>query len=155
MYMRWNYRVLFGYGVIKENGGGVGKIPWFLFCPFFKIFDKICASNLLCRWESSFLKNIQPKILRKSHVLQFFSKKIIFSNFHVYLQCIQISEGVLTLWRHSDVKWSSVVLILVSMDRGGPLVGVAGILYRKSREGVTTTPFLEDMLQKNTRGNEG
>ena len=52
--------------------------------------------------------------------LWFFSKKLLFANFHVYFQCIQISQGALTLWRHSDVIWSSMVLILVSMERGGP-----------------------------------
>ena len=42
----------------------------------------------------------------------FFSKNfIIFSNFHVYFQCIQIS---------CHMKFN--VLILVSMDRGGPLL---------------------------------
>ena len=43
-----------------------------------------------------FLK-IQPKILRKSHVSTIFSEKLIFANFHVYFQYIQISEGALTL----------------------------------------------------------
>ena len=37
----------------------------------------------------------------------FFSEKSIFANVHVYFQYIQISEGALTLWRHSDVIWSS------------------------------------------------
>ena len=47
----------------------------------------------------------------------FFSEKLIFANFHVYFQYIQICEGALTLWGHI---WSLMVLILVSMDREGP-----------------------------------
>ena len=50
-------------------------------------------------------------------------------NFDVYLKCIQISEGALTLWRHSDVIWSSMVLILISVDREGPYL-YTGSKYR-------------------------
>ena len=101
--------------------------------------------------------HIQPKILRKSHVSTIFSEKLIFVNFHVYFQSIQISDGALTLWRHSDVIWSSMVLILVSMNRGGPYlslvanIGGQGVPYRKSREGVGTTP-LRRTCYKNTSG---
>ena len=50
--------------------------------------------------------------------LRFFSEKSIFANFDAYFQYIQIYEDAMTLWRHSDVIWSSIVLMLVSMDRG-------------------------------------
>ena len=83
-----------------------------------------------------------PKIPRKSHVSStIFSEKPIFGSLHTYFQYIQICEGALTLWRHSDVIWSLMVLILVSiMDRGGPYTlvantGVSSIPYRKSRKG--------------------
>ena len=78
------------------------------------------------------------------------------SSFYDFFQSIQISEGELTLWRHSDVIWSSVVIILVSMNRGGPYQ-YTGSKYRscircsvyKSREGIVTTPSpSEDVLQK-------
>ena len=79
-----------------------------------------------------------------------FSKKLIFANFHVYFQCIPISEGALTLRRHSDVIWSSMLLILVSVDRGGPYLytgskykSISGVPYRKSREGVAIYPAVQ------------
>ena len=51
--------------------------------------------------------------------LRFFSEKSIFAHFHLNFQYIQICEGALTLWRHSDVIWNLMVLILVSLDREG------------------------------------
>ena len=63
---------------------------------------------------------ISQKSCENPMFLRFFSEKSIFANFHVYFQYIQICEGALYLRRHSDVTWSSMVLILVSMDRGGP-----------------------------------
>ena len=88
--------------------------------------------------------HIQPKSYENSMFLQFFSKKLIFGNIHVYFPWIQISESALTLWRHSDVIWSSMVLILVSMDAHTYTlvanIGVSGVLHRKSREGVARTP---------------
>ena len=65
-------------------------------------------------------------------ILRFVSEKLIFAHFHVYFQCIQISNGALTLWRDSNVIWSSVVLILVSMDRGGSYL-YTGSKYRGIR----------------------
>ena len=62
----------------------------------------------------------QPKILRKSDVSKMFSEKSIFANFHVHFQYIQICEGALILWRHSDDIWNLMVLILVWMDRASP-----------------------------------
>ena len=63
----------------------------------------------------------QPKILRKFYISTIlFSKKSIVANFHVYFQYVQFCEGALTLWRHCNFIWSSMVLILVSMDRRGP-----------------------------------
>ena len=61
--------------------------------------------------------------------LRFFNETLIFANFPVYFQCIQISEGALTSRRHSDVIWGSMALILVSMDRGGPHL-YSGSKYR-------------------------
>ena len=111
--------VVWVWGVIKENGrGGVGEIPWFLFCPFLKYLTRYVLQICYVDENHHFL-TYSPKILRRSHVSTIFSEKLIFANFHIYFQCTQISEGALTLWRHSDVIWSSMVLILVSIDRGG------------------------------------
>ena len=94
--------------------------------------------------------------------LQFFSEKSIFANFHVYIQHIQICEGALTLWRHSDIIWSSKVLILVSMDKRDPY------LYTGSKNKKEYQAFRienpgkrlqqlpsKDVLQKYLRRNEG
>ena len=69
--------------------------------------------------------------------LRYFSEKLIFANCHVgpIFSILQISEGVRILWRHSDVIWSSMVLILVSMDRGGPYLYI-GNKYRGIRRSV-------------------
>ena len=104
--------------------------------------------------------HIQPKILRKSHVCMIFYRKIDFANFHVYFQGIKISEGALTLWRHSDVIWSSMILILYQWIEEVHTytlvvkIGVSSVPYRKSREGVATTP-LRRTCYKNTSGGRG
>ena len=67
---------------------------------------------------------------------------------------IQISEGALTLWRYRDVLWSPMILILVSMDRGGIYL-YTGNKYRGIRllckenpgRGCNNLPS-EDVLQK-------
>ena len=87
--------------------------------------------------------HIQPKILWKSYVSTiFFSQKLFFANFHVYFQCIQISEDVLDLWRHSEVQrysfwyqWIEEVHTYTLLAN----IGVLGVLYRKSWEGFAIT----------------
>ena len=87
----------------------------------------------------------------------FLRENLIFANFYVYFQCIQVSEGALTLWSHSDVIWSSMVLILVSMDKGGPYL-YTGTKYSRIRRSVyniqgggCSNPPSEDVLQKYIR----
>ena len=79
-----------GGGVVKENGRGGWWNPMTFILSISEMFDKIYASNFLC---------IDEITLQKSHVSMIFSQNLIFANFHVYFQCIQISEGALTLWR--------------------------------------------------------
>ena len=130
-YMRWNLGVSFGYGgVIKENGRGGGWwIPWLLFYPFLKYLARYMLQTSYVVDNHHFLTYSAKNPAKIPCFYDFFIKKLIFANFHVYFQCIQISEGALTLWCHSDVIWSSVVLILVSMDRGGPYL-YTGSKYR-------------------------
>ena len=93
--------------------------PVILKLDYLEIFEVKCNANIVCRYESS-LSNIFSK---KSHenrmFLQFFYVKNnvcqYFTNDH-----FSIYEGVLTLWRHSDVKHKWLVLILVSMKRRCP-----------------------------------
>ena len=106
--------------------------------------------------------HIQPKILRKSHVSTIFlAKNWFFANFHVIFQRIQISEGMLTLWRHVtlyEVQWYLLWYQWIEEVHIYTLVaniGVSGVPYRKSREGLQH-PSLEDVLQKkNTSGGRG
>ena len=133
---------------------GVGEIPWLLFCPFLKYFTRYVLQIYYVDENHHFLTFSAKNPI----FLRFVSEKLIFANFHVHFQCIQISEGALTLWRHSDVIWSSMVLILVSMDRGGPYLytgskymGIAGIPYSKSREGVATIPLRRTCYKRYVR----
>ena len=69
-------------------------------------------------------------------------------------------------WGHADFmmsQWyhSSMVHFLVLMDRESPYLYTGskyrgiGSLYRKSREGVATTPRSEEVLQKIPQLDEG
>ena len=79
---------------------------------------------------------IQPKILRKSHVSKIFREKLIFADFHVYFQCIQIYEDALTFWRHSDqwylfwYQWIEEVHTYIYALVAN--IWVSGVLHRKS-----------------------
>ena len=144
--------VVWVWGIIKENGReerGVGEIPWLLFCPFLRYLTRYMLQTSRVDENHHFLTYSAKKSCENPMFLPFFGKKLMFVIFHIHFQSIQISEGTLTfsLWRHSDVIYSSMVLILLSMDRGGPYLytgikySVSGILYRKSREGVATIPL--------------
>ena len=111
MYMRWKLGVSFRYG-----GRGVGEFPWILFCPFLKYLRRYMLQTSYVDENHHFL-TYSAKTSPCFYFFRLFSETLIFANFYVYFQCIQISEGALTLWRHSDVIWSSMVLILKSMDR--------------------------------------
>ena len=106
--------------------------------------------------------HIQPKILQKSHVSTIFSKKLIFAHFHVYFQCIQISEGSLTLYEVTvtsyEVQWYSFWYLWIEKVHTYTLVaniGVSGILYRKSREGLQQPPSFGGCVTKLPQEDEG
>ena len=158
MYMRWNLGVSFGYGgSSKIIVGGLVKSHDFYFAHFINILQDICSKLTMYMRIIISLHN-QSKILRKSYALRFFSKKVMFANFRVYFQYIKICEGTLTLWRHSDIIWSSMVLILVSMDRGGPYLytgskysGIKRSVQKIQGGGCNNAPFGE-CVTKNTSG---
>ena len=80
--------------------GGLLKSHDSYFVYFFKYLTRYVLQTCYVDENHHFLihRPIQPKILQKSHdVSMFFREKLIFANFHVYFQCIQISEGALTL----------------------------------------------------------
>ena len=121
---------------------------------------------MLCRWawESSFPNIISQKSCENPIFLRLFSGKSILANFHVYFQYIQICEGALALWRHSDAIWRSMVLILVSMDRGGPYlygtlvanIGVSSVPYKKFQGGgCNKPPPFGGRVTENTAGGRG
>ena len=89
--------------------------------------------------------HIQPKILQKSHVSTSFSKKLILLIFTYTFNASKFLRA--SLWLHSDVIWSSMVLILLSIDREGPYL-YTGSKYRgirhieNSGRGLQQPPFL-------------
>ena len=108
-----------GMGSWKRMGGWWNNT--ILILPIsLNIWQAMCASNLLCRWESSFPNISSQRSCEIPCFYDFFSESLFFANFHVYFQCIEISDGALTLWRHSDVIWSSKALNLISIDWEGP-----------------------------------
>ena len=119
----------------------------FYFVHFFNIWQDICFKLPVYVDENHyFLTYSGKKSCANPMFLRFFGVKLIFANFHVYFQCIQISEGALTLWLHSDVIWRLIVLILVSMDRGGPY------LYTGSKYmGICTENLRRELQQPSLR----
>ena len=71
----------------------------------------------------------------------------IWSDIHSNFDHFSIFEGVLTLWRHSDVIHKWLVLILVSMERRCPYLYTCSkfrVIWPSVliiRRGVATTPF--------------
>ena len=158
MYMRWNLGCCLGMGVIKENGRGSGEIPLLLFCLFLKYLTRYMLQTS-CVDENHHFLTYSAKNPEK--ILCFYGKKLIFADFYVYFQCIQISEGALILCvtvTSYEVQWYWYSF----WYRGGPYLytgsnyrGIRCVLYRKSREGVATTPPSEDVLQKIPQEGEG
>ena len=83
--------------------------------------------------------HIQPKILQKSHVSTIFCEKLIFANFHVYFQCIQISE---VRWLYDvtvtsyEVQWYSLWYQWIEEVHTYTLVAnrVSGVLQKIPQE---------------------
>ena len=137
-----------GMGVIKENGReGLVKSHYFYFAHFLNIWQDMCFKTCYEDENHHFLSYSAKKSAKIPCFYDFFSEKKMFANFTYYFQCIQISKGALTLWRHSYIIWSSMVLILVSMERGTPY------LYTGSK--YTCIRRSEDVLQKIPQEDEG
>ena len=103
------YEVKF-WGVIWVGWRAASKImvgggwwnPIIFICPFHKYSTRHMLQTCVVGENYHCLHN-KTKFVRKSDVSKMFSEKSIFANFHVYFQYIQICEGALTLWYHSDV----------------------------------------------------
>ena len=113
--------------VLNSKGGG--EIPWFSFCPFLKIFDKIRASNLLCRWKSSFPYIFSQKSCKNLVFLRFLAKNWFLL---IFIYIFNASKFLRACWLYDITvgSWSSMVLILVSMDGGGPYPYTGGKGYQ-------------------------
>ena len=99
-------------------------------CAFIKLSAKSHSFNILCTMDGLSC----PTIDENHHFLtysakhsakipcfyDFLAKNWFLLIFTYIFQYIQISVSGLTLWRHSDVIWNSMVFIWVAMDRGGP-----------------------------------
>ena len=118
-----------GMGVIKENGGGgLVKSHDSYFVHFLKYLTRNVLQTCYVDENHHFLTYSAKNPAKIACFYDFFSEKLNFAHFHVYFECIQISEGALTLC-HSGVIWSSMVLMLVSVDRGSPYL-YTGSKYR-------------------------
>ena len=98
----WGYRMGRGESS-KLSVEGRGWNSMILILPIIKIFDKIYASNLECRFELAF-----------SYL---FCRNQFLPILCVYFQDGQNFEVALTLWRHSDVIRRLMELICLSMER--------------------------------------
>ena len=109
--------VSFGNGGSSKRmvEGGLVKSHRFLFFPFLKY---------LTRWryvlQTCYVDENHYFLTYSAKIPCFLAKNWFLLIFTYIFNASKISEGALTLWHHSDVIWSSMVLILVSIDRGGP-----------------------------------
>ena len=136
--------VFWVWGSSKRMVGGLVKSHDFYFAHY---FDKICASNLLCRWESSFSYIFSQKSCENPMFQQFLVEKW-FSIIFMYI--LDASKFPRARWLYDitvttyEVQWYSFWYQWKEEIHTYTLVaniGVSGVPYRKSREGVATTPL--------------
>ena len=148
MYVRWNLGVSFGYGVIKEKGrGGLVKSHgfvfffFFLFCPFRKYLTRYMLQTSFVDENHHFLTY---SVTRNSHVSTIFSENwflLIFTyifnasklpRVHWLYEITVTSYEV--QWYLFWYQWIEEVLTYTLVAN----IGVSGVSYRKSMEGVAT-----------------
>ena len=141
----WGCRL--GMGDVKDYSGGVVKSHNFHFVYFINILQDICF-NLLCRWESSIPHIISQTTGENPMFLWFFRKKIDFLLIFMYI--LNTFKSARESWLNDvmvtsyEVQWYSLWSQWIEEIHTYTLVaniGVSSILYRKSREGIATTPF--------------
>ena len=159
----YNYKVKFEgvvlvWGIVKDYGRGARGWwnPMIFILSISYIFYKIYAPNVLCRWESSFPYIISQKSCENSIFYDFLAKNQFLLIFMYIFNTSKLAR-VRWLWRHSDVIWRvqwysfwyQWIEEVHTYNTLGANIGVSSVPYRKSREGVATTPTpSEDVLQK-------
>ena len=149
--------VVWVWGIIKENGTGGWWNPMIFILSLSSIFDKICASNFLCRRESSFL----PYSAKNPAKIPCFYDSLVKSWFLLIVTHIfDASKFPRAPWLYDvtvtsyEVQWYLFWYQWIEEVRTYTLVantGVSGVSYRKSREGVATTPFWRTCYKKYLR----
>ena len=135
VYMRWNLGVSFGCGDVKDYSGGVVKSHNFHFVYFIDILQDICF-KLAMKMRIINSSHNQPKNQRKSYVSVIFQKIIDFLLIFMYIfNTFKFARVRWLKWCHGDVIWSSVVLIMISMDREDPYL-YTGSKYRGIKHSV-------------------
>ena len=120
-----------GMGDVKDYSGGVVKSHNFHFVYFIDILQDICF-KLAMKMRIINSSHNQPKNRRKSYVSVIFQKKLIF----MYIfNTFKFARARWLKWCHGDVIWSSVVLIMISVDREDPYL-YTGSKYRGIKHSV-------------------
>ena len=151
--MRWNSGVSFGYGVIKENDrGGLEKSHDFYFVHL-NILIRYMLQTSYVDENYHFLTYLAKNSAKIPCFYDFLVKNWFLLIFTYIFDASKFPRA------HSNVIWGSVILILVSMDRGGPYL-YTGCKYRGIEnpgrwvQQATTPPF-GGRVTKNTLGGRG
>ena len=109
-----------GMGVFKENGRGVGEIPWLLFCPFLKYLTRYMFQTSYVDENHHFLIYSAKSPAKNSCFYKFLAKNWFWL---ILVYIFKASKFLRACWLydvHSEVIWISMVLILVLIDWGSP-----------------------------------
>ena len=103
--------------------GGVGKIPWFLFCPFLKYLTRYVLQTCYVDENHHFLTYSAKNLAKIPCFYDFLAKNWFLL---IFMYIFNVSKFPRARWLYI---WSLMVLILVSMDRGGTYL-YTGSKYR-------------------------
>ena len=92
-------------------GGWGCAIPWLYTLVILEIFEVICIQNFVCKSELSFSNIFSKTTMKIACFHDFLRKNQFLTLFYTQNANFSISEGVLTLWRHSDVVHKIMLLI--------------------------------------------
>ena len=151
------------WGVVKDYVRGVGEIPWFLYCPFHNYFTRYMLQTCYVDENHHFLNIISQKSCENPMFLRFLAKNrfLLICMYYIF----NTSKFARARWLYDvivtsyDVQWYSFWYQWIEQAIPiGPIlvanIGVSSVLYRKSMEGVATTPF-GGRVTKNTSGGRG
>ena len=142
------------------EGVRVGEIPWFLFCPFLKYFTRYVL-QICYVYENHYFLTYSAKNPAKIPFSYDFLAKNWFLLICTYI--FNASKFPRVRWLYDvtvtsyEVQWYSFWYQWIEEVHTYTLVvniEVSGVPYRKSREGVATTP-LGGHVTKNTSGGRG